>query len=291
MGRIYRHKNAIFIFDDNDDIIELKRVNNDYNESGSYIEGDSYYKGDSYSEDDCYYEDDNYGDDYCDVERNNKKNLFDCSFFFLALIIIVIIFTAYCSSDKPSSSITSLTNTVTSSTDIVTTTTATTATIATTTTATTVRNNELFCSNEVLTFFAGAIFFEQGDSSKDGQFAVAHVVLNRMNDTLTEEKLMAVLTAPYQFDSVSTDIHHWDQYGLDGSDLQSFSYNGVTYYTKKATEQSLEVARLVVSGKSTNPIGNCKYFRSKGYFAAKRDTEFVNAKDVKTIGANTFFSY
>lgn len=302
-----RHKNHLFIYDDNGDLIGLDLITDD-----SFVDNISVNDvvEDDYIED-IY--DDMQDDNNCSTNKHNRILPLGCGFVYFVLIQLLLISiyhpalfsieeiasyfktsTTISTTATTTASTTSTTTTSTAPTTSTTITTSITPTTSTTTTSsitsTTAHSNRLFCSEEMLYFFAGSIFFEQNDSSKDGQFAVAHVVLNRMNGTLTEEKLMAVLTAPYQFDSVSTDIHHWDQYGMNRNNLQSFSYNGVTYYTKKATDQSLEVARLVLSGESDSPIGNCKHFRSKGYFQARRYTEFVNAKGVETIGANTFFS-
>lgn len=186
-------------------------------------------------------------------------------------------------------SATTTTESTTTTTTAVPTTTTTTTTSATTTATTTAPKVTEFIpvTQEVLEFFAGMINFEQGDQSQKGQYAVAHVILNRMGSTLTEQKLMEVITAKYQFDTISKDSNHWD---ISFDKLQSFSYNGETYYTKKATEQSLLVAKEVLNGTSTNPIGNQKHFLASWYYKKTAGTGWVsNPRNVVTIGDNTFF--
>jgi len=153
-----------------------------------------------------------------------------------------------------------------------------------------VSSNTINVSKEVLYFFAGVISFEQSDYSLEGQYAVGHVIANRCNNQLTDNNILSNVTAKCQFDTVSTNKDYWKDCGVNSDCLQSIDFNGVTYYTKAPSKQSLEVAKNIVSGNSKNPIGTSKYFRSTQYFNQNKDRLFSNAKNVVSIGGNTFFS-
>jgi len=132
-------------------------------------------------------------------------------------------------------------------------------------------------SDKGMKILASVINAEQGDQSKKGQIAVAYVIKNRLGSNLTDENLLAKLTAKNQFESVQT-YKKYDTYKY------TFNYNGVKYYTKKYTEQSLQVAKDVINGKVKNPIGTRKYFNTAGTYKGKDENAI-------TIGGNTFFAH
>lgn len=128
---------------------------------------------------------------------------------------------------------------------------------------------------------ASVINAEQGDESKQGQIAVGYVIKNRMQGELTNDKLLSVLTAKGQFASVQ-------RYKKYRNYTYTFKYNGTTYYTKKYTTQSLQVAKDVMDGVVANPIENRKYFWGTSYYNKNADGTQKNAI---AIGGNTFFNW
>lgn len=96
-------------------------------------------------------------------------------------------------------------------------------------------------SEQDLKYMAACIAAESLSTSKEGQYAVGYVVMNRVNAKGFGSTVKEVVTAPGQFNSP------WNT------------------YLNKPPEWALKSARAVLEGSANNPIGNRCYFISAGY--------------------------
>ena len=246
-------------------------------------------------------------------EENHHWMQTATKYFFILLLLVIIGVVWWSEATKTTSDSTvsdsvvsgsSVSDSVISDTTVLdenTTTTTTAATTTTTKATTSVANKSTSgkskvtsmvpVSEDALDFLAGVIFFEQGDYSIEGQIAVGHVILNRLEKEYTEDRLLFELTDADQFATVNEDPTTWEYRKIYSQHLQSISYKENTFYTKKSTSQSLKIALALLNGETENPIGNRDSFRSKEYFLKHENDYFLDVTDEITIGDNTFFTY
>lgn len=115
-------------------------------------------------------------------------------------------------------------------------------------------------SEQDLKYMAACIAAESLSTSKEGQYAVGYVVLNRVTANGFGSTVKEVVTAPNQFNSP------WNK------------------YLNKAPDWAVKSARAVLEGTANNPIGSRCYFISAAY--AKQLG--IEGKGVN-VGDNVFY--
>ncbi|MGN0494955.1 MAG: peptidoglycan DD-metalloendopeptidase family protein [Lachnospiraceae bacterium] len=115
-------------------------------------------------------------------------------------------------------------------------------------------------TDEDLRYLAACLAAECYSNSKEGQYAVGYVILNRVNDEAFPDSVKGVVVAPGQFTSP------WNQYLSDPPDW------------------AMESAQAILEGSAPNPIGNCRYFLA-GFAARKKG---IDSKGIN-IGDNIFY--
>lgn len=116
---------------------------------------------------------------------------------------------------------------------------------------------------------AEAIYFEARGESKDGQVAVAHVIMNRVN-------------SPYYPDTVTDVVDYRCQfsYRCDGSLKRGI-------HEKKAWNRAVEVAELVYTGEVPDPTNGADHYANPRKL--KRQPRWMQVYDMVAVIGNHQF--
>lgn len=115
-------------------------------------------------------------------------------------------------------------------------------------------------SDEDLRYMAACLAAECYSNSKEGQYAVGYVILNRVNDKAFPNSVKEVVIAPGQFSSP------WER------------------YLSNPPDWAMESAQAILEGSAPNPIGSCRYFLA-GFAARRRGIDHLGIN----VGDNYFY--